>query len=96
MRARYLVAADGARSTRRAALGIAMRGPDSLEEAVTALFRAPLWDVVGEHRHGIYNVMRPEAGGLFLPAGPGDRWIYGASGTGSRARLELTRRRLPS
>ena len=35
---RYLVAADGAHSAVRRALGIPMRGPDHLMEAVTALF----------------------------------------------------------
>jgi hypothetical protein len=53
-----------------------MRGPDNLQEAVTALFRAPLWDLLGEHRYGIYVVTDPEAGGIFLPAGRGDRWLY--------------------
>ena len=59
VRARYLVAADGAHSRIRTALGIAMRGPDGLGHVVTALFRAPLWAVLGEHRYGIYSVGRP-------------------------------------
>jgi putative polyketide hydroxylase len=77
VRARYLVAADGAHSAIRTALGIAMRGPDGLGHVVTAIFRAPLWEVVGEHRYGIYSVSRPQGAGTFLPAGPGDRWYYG-------------------
>jgi putative polyketide hydroxylase len=77
VRARYLVGADGVHSTVRRALGIAMRGTDDLEQAVGALFRAPLWDLIGQRRYGIYNVEHPEAAGSFLPAGPGDRWLYG-------------------
>jgi len=78
--ASYLVAADGAHSAVRKALGIAMHGPDNLVEAVTALFRAPLWDLAGERRYGLYWIEHPEAEGLFLPAGRGDRWLYGVMG----------------
>ena len=77
VRARYLVAADGARSTVRRSLGVDMVGPDDLRGVVTVLFRAPLWEVVGTHRYGIYAVTDPEADGSFLPAGIGDRWLYG-------------------
>ena len=45
--------------------------------AASALFRAPLWDVAGVHRYGIYDIGHPEAPGALLPAGRGDRWIYG-------------------
>jgi 2-polyprenyl-6-methoxyphenol hydroxylase-like FAD-dependent oxidoreductase len=77
VRARYLVAADGAHSRVRTALGIAMRGPDGMGHVVTAVFRAPLWQVVGDHRYGIYSVDHPQGAGTFLPAGSGDRWVYG-------------------
>ena len=43
--ARYVVAADGARSAVRCALGIPMIGPDKLMEGMTTLFHAPLWEV---------------------------------------------------
>src|SRR5262249_22765394 len=76
--ARYLVAADGAHSAVRSALGIPMRGLDNLANVVTALFRAALWDLVGERRHGIYSVTHPDAPGTFLPAGRDDRWLTGA------------------
>ncbi|HTI34767.1 MAG TPA: FAD-dependent monooxygenase [Miltoncostaea sp.] len=77
VRARHLVAADGARSAVRAALGIPMHGSDDVLGAVTALFRAPLWDVVGDRRFGIYATMEPGAEGTFLPWAPGDRWGFG-------------------
>jgi len=75
--ARYLIAADGARSTIRDALGIAMRGPGRLSQAIGTEFRAPLWDLLGGRRYCIYAVTHPEAAGVFVPAGRGDRWVYG-------------------
>jgi putative polyketide hydroxylase len=73
----YVVAGDGARSTVRGALGIPMRGSQDLLGGANALIRAPLWSVLGEHRYGIYVTTEPGAEGVFLPAGPGDRWGYG-------------------
>ncbi|WAM14584.1 FAD-dependent monooxygenase [Rhodococcus sp. JS3073] len=75
--ARYLVAADGARSTVRDTLGIVMRGPGRLSQAVGTEFRAPLWELLGDRRYCIYAVTHPEAAGVFVPAGRGDRWVYG-------------------
>ena len=80
VQARYLVAADGARGGIRADLGIAMTGGEGLLGGAMVEFRAPLWDVVGPHRFGIYAVTRSDAAGTLLPAGPGDRWLYGRSG----------------
>ncbi len=77
VRTRYLVAADGGRSTVRDMLGIAMRGPGPLSQAIGTQFRAPLWDLLGDRRYCIYAVTHPEAAGVFVPAGGGDRWVYG-------------------
>jgi 2-polyprenyl-6-methoxyphenol hydroxylase-like FAD-dependent oxidoreductase len=55
-----------------------MRGRDRLAHVVRAIFRAPLWQVVGDARYGIYSVSHPRGAGTFLPAGRGDRWSYGA------------------
>ena len=77
VRARYVIGADGAHSRVRTELGIQMRGADHLHEGISVLFRAPLWDVVGPHRYGIYWVTHPAARGSLVPAGRGDRWIYG-------------------
>jgi 2-polyprenyl-6-methoxyphenol hydroxylase-like FAD-dependent oxidoreductase len=75
--ARFAIAADGAHSRVRTDLGIGVRGPDDLGEAASALFRAPLWEVAGEHRHVLYDIRTPGAVGVLLPAGRGDRWLYG-------------------
>lgn len=79
VRARYVVAADGARGGIRTRLGIGMTGGDGLLGGSMVEFRAPLWDVVGRYRFGIYAVTRPDAAGTLLPAGPEDRWLYGRS-----------------
>ena len=56
VRAAWLVDADGAHSRVRAGLGIAMDGPDNLAEQLTVLFEAPLAEVVGDRRYGIYFI----------------------------------------
>ena len=76
LRARYLVAADGIRSTVRAALGIATHGPGRVGASLGILFRAPLWEVVGEHRHVIYFV-GDDGRKAALPVGLPDRWMVG-------------------
>jgi len=85
VRAGYVVAGDGAHSTVRRAVGIPMHGPDDLLASASVLFHAPLWELLGPHRYGIYAVEHPEGAGIFLPAGPGDRWLYGVGGDGAAA-----------
>ena len=95
--ARYLIGSDGAHSTVRSALGIPMRGPERLRDVVTALFRAPLWDVLGARRYGIYAVNHAGVEASFLPAGPGDRWLFGLQYEPGRHELaEFTEERLTS
>jgi 2-polyprenyl-6-methoxyphenol hydroxylase-like FAD-dependent oxidoreductase len=77
VRARFVVAADGARSAIRERAGLSMLGSDRLTEALTVQLRAPLWELIGPHRFGLYNITNADAPGLFLPAGSGDRWLYG-------------------
>ncbi|MDG6110256.1 FAD-dependent oxidoreductase [Dactylosporangium aurantiacum] len=73
VRARYLIGADGVHGGTRAALGIAADGAAGLMAGASVSFRAPLWDLVGAHRHGIY--WPTDAGGILLPCG-GGRWRY--------------------
>jgi putative polyketide hydroxylase len=88
VRADYLVGADGAHSRVRDGLGIVMDGPAHLAEHLTALFEAPLREVVGDRRYGIYFVQHAEAGGVFVPNGASNRWLYGRAWQPERERLE--------
>jgi putative polyketide hydroxylase len=87
IRARYLIAADGIRSTVRTALGIPTRGPGDLGDRLSVLFRAPLWDVVGEHRHVIYFLSGDDGPTAALPVGLPDRWVYARDWDRQRQRL---------
>jgi hypothetical protein len=80
------------RSSVRQQLGVQMRGPDDLFNGVQAVFRAPLWPLLGDVRYGMYYVRTPDAPGTFLPAGRDDRWVYGLhSATEPPAGLDETR-----
>src|SRR5262249_27991532 len=78
--AAYTIGADGAYSSVRRQLGLAMRGPGRVADGVSALFRAPLWDVLDERPFAIYPITHQGAGGVFVTVSRRDRWVYGVSG----------------
>lgn len=61
-------------------------------------FRAPVWDIVGDHRYLLYGTTLPGAEGTVLPAGKGDRWLIGLQHDGDEAgdppALDEMRRRI--
>jgi putative polyketide hydroxylase len=76
-RARFLIGADGAHGTTRRALGIGTVSSGPLDESIAVVIRAPLWELVGRHRYLLYALDGSRANGTFLPAGDGNRWVYG-------------------
>lgn len=75
--ARYVVAADGARSAVRRALDIPLHGEQDVLAGFSVLLRAPLWDVLGPHRHLLYWAENGGSPTSFFPAGRDDRWLAG-------------------
>jgi putative polyketide hydroxylase len=76
VRARYVIAADGIRSTVRAALGIPASRREQLGESLAVQFRAPLWELLGDCRYAIYWLTGPAIRTVFVPVGLPDRWVF--------------------
>jgi putative polyketide hydroxylase len=87
LRARYVIGADGAHSTTRTAIGVAMDGPDDLAEFHRIEFRAPLEHVLGDRRFGLYVITNPDAAGVLAARGRGDRWGFAREWTANGPRL---------
>ena len=75
VRASYLIAADGASSGVRCALGTPMPGP-VLSHRISILFRADLGGLVDGKRSLLYWINNPEVSGLFLAVDNADRWNF--------------------
>jgi 2-polyprenyl-6-methoxyphenol hydroxylase-like FAD-dependent oxidoreductase len=78
VRARWMIAADGARSTVRQHLGIAMNGPDDLGRQTMIAFRADLSPWTGERPRGIYFLTTTGAALIWTHAD--DRWVLSVPG----------------
>ncbi len=76
IRATYLVAADGARSTGRRLLGIEFENLGSEGNHLSVLFRADLSTVMPVPPHVLTATVAPGAEGLFVTTGQSNRWIY--------------------
>jgi putative polyketide hydroxylase len=72
IRARYLVAADGASSGIRRQLGIPMRGPADVGQRVSIWFRADLRRWTGTHPMGIYQLQ--DTGAVLIWTHQDHRW----------------------
>jgi 2-polyprenyl-6-methoxyphenol hydroxylase-like FAD-dependent oxidoreductase len=77
VRSRYLVGADGHRSTVRRSLEIPMDGPADLGQYLSILFRADLRSVLGDDLYGLYMIAADESGSEGAPNA--DKPVAGAS-----------------
>ena len=73
---RYLVGADGGRSTVRSWLGIAVEDLGSEGDHLSALFSADLSAVMPGVPYVLAATVAPGAEGLFATTGQRDRWIF--------------------
>jgi hypothetical protein len=65
VRARYLVAADGSRSSLRERLGIPLRGHGIFSNSITIYFRADIRPLVGDRNLSVIYVFGPRLQGFF-------------------------------
>src|SRR5919107_871213 len=65
LRARYVVAADGNRSSIRRRLGIGMRGYGQFSRSITIYFRADCAELLRDRNQGVIYVHNPEMRGFF-------------------------------
>jgi putative polyketide hydroxylase len=77
VRARYVIAADGANSTVRDLLGIGVDGPGPLREMTTVVFDADLVEWSADQPAGVYFT----AHGMFAPIYPEGGWAWVAPTT---------------
>jgi 2,4-dichlorophenol 6-monooxygenase len=76
VRSRYLVAADGAGSRIRKALGIEMIGPDRLQSFVMIHFEADLRALVRDRPAMLYWTVDPECAGAFVAHAIDRTWVF--------------------
>jgi 2-polyprenyl-6-methoxyphenol hydroxylase-like FAD-dependent oxidoreductase len=77
IRARYLVAADGARSRIRTAVGIATSGPGALSPPImNILFRADLTHLTGGHNFIACEITEPRSPGMLVTIDGAKNWVF--------------------
>ena len=76
VRARYLIAADGARSRVRESLGIAMHGNAGIYRSINILLHADLTRWVADRPAALYFVEQPDLKATFLTINGVNRWGF--------------------
>ncbi|MEM8920184.1 MAG: FAD-dependent monooxygenase, partial [Pseudomonadota bacterium] len=73
---RFIVAADGAGSPVRAAIGFDMEGPDQIQSYVNVHFHANMREELKGREGALYWIMDPECEGCFIAHNIEGNWIY--------------------
>ena len=73
---RYLVAADGAHSEIRSALGIGASASAAFDHHINVCFRAELAPYFRGRRHMMWWIANPDTVGTLITLNGADRWIY--------------------
>lgn len=81
VRAKYVVAADGSRSTVRGLLGVAEEGVQPWGESVNIYFESPEFDQLRRGRpYQLWWVVNADVRGAFWPVSHAHRWIFTPEG----------------
>jgi len=72
---RYVIAADGANSPIRAALGVELEGPEGLQHNMMIHFEADLSSLVADRPGILYFLFEPEAQGALIAYDQGKTWV---------------------
>jgi putative polyketide hydroxylase len=76
IRARYMIAADGAQSPIRRALGVRMLGRDNVYDSVNILINADLRPWTAHRPAALYFIENPKLRATFLTINAADRWGF--------------------
>jgi putative polyketide hydroxylase len=76
VRARYVIAADGAQSRIRRMLGVQMIGTENVYDSVNILFNADLRPWTAQRPAALYFVEQPDLRATFLTINARDRWSF--------------------
>jgi 2-polyprenyl-6-methoxyphenol hydroxylase-like FAD-dependent oxidoreductase len=76
VRARYLIAADGAQSRIRRMMGVRMIGHERVYDSVNILFNADLRPWTADRPSALYFVEQPDLRATFLTINASDRWGF--------------------
>lgn len=76
VRAKYLIAADGAGSPIRSRLNVPISGQGTLGYLLNILFHADLKSLVHQREFSICMIEHPEVSGAFTSINNSDRWVF--------------------